>query len=49
MTQANQANGNPPPLTVVQPGEGEVTADLGGIGIASQAVGTRHQRDGFRG
>ena len=34
MTQTNQVNGNPPPLTVVQPGEGEMTGDLGGIGIA---------------
>jgi mannose-6-phosphate isomerase-like protein (cupin superfamily) len=39
MTQTNQVNGNPPPLTVVQPGEGEVTGDLGGIGIAFKLRG----------
>jgi hypothetical protein len=39
MTQTNQVKGNPPPLTVVQPGEGEVTGDLGGIGIAFKLRG----------
>ena len=32
MTQASQVKGNPPPLTIVEPGEREVTGDLGGIG-----------------
>jgi hypothetical protein len=49
MTQTNQVNGSPPPLTVVEPGEGEVTGDIGGIGIAFKLRGTRHQRDGLRG
>jgi mannose-6-phosphate isomerase-like protein (cupin superfamily) len=39
VTQTNQVNGSPPPLTVVQPGEGEVTGDLGGIGIAFKLWG----------
>jgi mannose-6-phosphate isomerase-like protein (cupin superfamily) len=39
MTQTNQVNGSPPPLTIVQPGEREVTADLGGIGVAFKLWG----------
>src|SRR5215218_8814539 len=34
MTQTNHVQGSPPPLTIVQPGEREVTGDLGGIGVA---------------
>jgi hypothetical protein len=39
MTQTNQVKGNPPPLTIVQPGEREVTGDLGGIGVAFKLWG----------
>ena len=39
MTQTNHVQGNPPPLTIVQPGEREVTADLGGIGVAFKLWG----------
>src|SRR5215216_5528161 len=39
MTQTNQVNGSPPPLTIVQPGEREVTANLGGIGVAFKLWG----------
>jgi mannose-6-phosphate isomerase-like protein (cupin superfamily) len=39
MTQTNQVNGSPPPLTIVQPGEREVTGDLGGIGVAFKLWG----------
>ena len=39
MTQTNQVKGSPPPLTIVQPGEREVTADLGGIGVAFKLWG----------
>ena len=39
MTQTNQVERNPPPLTIVQPGEREVTGDLGGIGVAFKLWG----------
>jgi mannose-6-phosphate isomerase-like protein (cupin superfamily) len=39
MTQTNHIQGNPPPLTIVQPGEREVTGDLGGIGVAFKLWG----------
>jgi mannose-6-phosphate isomerase-like protein (cupin superfamily) len=39
MTQTNEVEGNPPPLTIVQPGEREVTGDLGGIGVAFKLWG----------
>ena len=38
VTQTNEVEG-PPPLTIVQPGEGEVTAELGGIGVAFKLWG----------
>ena len=34
MTQTNHVQGNPPSLTIIQPGEREVTVELGGIGVA---------------
>ena len=39
MTQTNHVQGNPPPLTIIQPGEREVTAELGGIGVAFKLWG----------
>jgi hypothetical protein len=39
MTQSDQVKGNAPPLTIVQPGEREVTGDLGGIGVAFKLWG----------
>jgi mannose-6-phosphate isomerase-like protein (cupin superfamily) len=39
MTQTNTGKGNLPPLTIVQPGEREVTGDLGGIGVAFKLWG----------
>jgi len=39
MAQTNTGNGNLPPLTIVQPGEREVTGDLGGIGVAFKLWG----------
>jgi mannose-6-phosphate isomerase-like protein (cupin superfamily) len=39
MTQTNEVEGSPPPLTIVQPGEREVTGDLGGIGVAFKLWG----------
>src|SRR5829696_6202568 len=39
MTQTNHVQGSPPPLTIVQPGEREVTGDLGGIGVAFKLWG----------
>ena len=39
MTQTNEVKGNSPPLTIVQPGEREVTGDLGGIGVAFKLWG----------
>jgi hypothetical protein len=39
MTQTNKGKGNLPPLTIVQPGEREVTGDLGGIGVAFKLWG----------
>ena len=35
MTQTNHVQGNPPPLTIVQPGEREVTASLAGSVLLS--------------
>jgi mannose-6-phosphate isomerase-like protein (cupin superfamily) len=39
MTQTNQVEGTPPRLTIVHPGEREVTGDLGGIGVAFKLWG----------
>ena len=38
MTQTNEVQGKPP-LTIVQPGEREMTGDLGGIGVAFKLWG----------
>ena len=39
MTGTNQVNGNPPLVTIVQPGEREVMGELGGIGVAFKLWG----------